>query len=246
MKKKNNSAIILHLRKVTGRVMNNKINVLELELHNDTAKEAMQKVVGYMATEPLNIVEFISSDSLLRSKEDEVFRDNISQADLVLTIEKSLLELAGVTDRKRLQEAENGLVLKMMLHYFHKNQSRVFLLAESEEDSARLIEYFQKYYSGIDLVGAEMVSPDRSMDDMILNSINGVEAECVISVLPSPLQETFVVRNRILLNARVWLGLGKNVKLPMNSKEKKPVRDFFVKLFLKREIAKDKQKRGNA
>lgn len=226
--------------------MNNKINVLELELHNDTAKEAMQKVMEYMKTEPLNIVEFITSDSLLLIKDDEVLRDNISQADLVLTIEKSFLELAGVTDRRRIQEAENGLLLKMILRYFHKNQSKVFLLAGSEEDRIRLAEYFEQYYPGIRLVGMELVSSDRSMDDMILNSINGVEAECVISVLPSPLQETFVVRNRILLNARVWLGLGKNVKLPMNPQEKKSVRDFFVKLFLKREIAKEKQKRGNA
>ena len=223
-------------------VMNNKINVLELELHNDTAKEAMQKVMDYMRTDPLNIVEFISSDSLLLSKDDEVLRDNIAQSDLVLTVEKSFLELAGVTDRRRLQEAENGLLLKMILHYFHKNRSRVFL----EEDRTRLKDYFEGYYSGIDIVGTEIVSKDSSMDDMILNCINGVEAECVISVLPSPLQEAFVVRNKILLNARLWLGLGKKMKLPLNKREKKPVRDFLIKLFLKREIEKEKQKRGNA
>lgn len=227
-------------------VMNNKINVLELELHNDTAKEAMQKVMDYMRTDPLNIVEFISSDSLLLSKDDEVLRDNIAQSDLVLTVEKSFLELAGVTDRRRLQEAENGLLLKMILHYFHKNRSRVFLLVESEEDRTRLKDYFEGYYSGIDIVGTEIVSEDSSMDDMILNCINGVEAECVISVLPSPLQEAFVVRNKILLNARLWLGLGKKMKLPLNKREKKPVRDFLIKLFLKREIEKEKQKRGNA
>lgn len=226
--------------------MNNKINVLELELHNDTAKEAMQKVMDYMTTEPLNIVEIISSDSLLLSKEDEAFRDNIAQSDLVLTVEKSFLELAGVTDRRRLQEAENGLFLKMVLHYFHKNHVRVFLLVESEEDKLRLQEYFENYYAGIDIVGAESVAANRAMDDMILNSINGVEAECVISILPSPLQEAFVVRNRILLNTRLWLGFGKNIKLPLNKKEKKPFRDFLVKLFLKREIEKEKQKRGNA
>ncbi len=227
-------------------VMNNKINVLELELHNDTAKEAMQKVMDYMTTEPLNIVEIISSDSLLLSKEDEAFRDNIAQSDLVLTVEKSFLELAGVTDRRRLEEAENGLFLKMVLHYFHKNHVRVFLLVESEEDKLRLQEYFENYYAGIDIVGAESVAANRAMDDMILNSINGVEAECVISILPSPLQEAFVVRNRILLNTRLWLGFGKNIKLPLNKKEKKPFRDFLVKLFLKREIEKEKQKRGNA
>ena len=226
--------------------MNSKINVLELELHNDTAKEAMQKVMDYMQTEPLNIVELISSDSLLLSKDDEVLRDNIGQSDLVLTVEKSFLELAGVTDRRRLQEAESGLFLKMVLHYFHKNHVRVFLLAESQEDSLRLQEYFENYYAGIEIVGAEAVAANREMDDMILNSINGVEAECVISILPSPLQEAFVVRNRILLNTRLWLGLGKKVKLPLDKKEKKPFRHFLVKLFLKREIEKEKQKRGNA
>lgn len=226
--------------------MNSKINVLELELHNDTAKEAMQKVMDYMQTEPLNIVELISSDSLLLSKDDEVLRDNIGQSDLVLTVEKSFLELAGVTDRRRLQEAESGLFLKMVLHYFHKNHVRVFLLGESQEDSLRLQEYFENYYAGIEIVGAEAVAANREIDDMILNSINGVEAECVISILPSPLQEAFVVRNRILLNTRLWLGLGKKVKLPLDKKEKKPFRDFLVKLFLKREIEKEKQKRGNA
>ena len=227
-------------------VMNNRINVLELELHNDTAKEAMQKVMDYMRTEPLNIVEFISSDSLLLSKDDEVFRDNVAQSDLVVTVEKSFLELAGVTDRRRLQDAENGLLLKMILHYFHKNHNRVFLLAESEEDKTRFVEYFENAYSGIEVVGAEIVSKDRAMDDMILNCINGIEPECVISLLPSPLQEAFVMRNRILLNSRLWLGLGKNIKFPQEEKEKRPIRDFFVKLFLKREIEKEKQKRGNA
>ena len=198
--------------------MNSKINVLELELHNDTAKEAMQKVMDYMQTEPLNIVELISSDSLLLSKDDEVLRDNIGQSDLVLTVEKSFLELAGVTDRRRLQEAESGLFLKMVLHYFHKNHVRVFLLGESQEDSLRLQEYFENYYAGIEIVGAEAVAANREIDDMILNSINGVEAECVISILPSPLQEAFVVRNRILLNTRLWLGLGKKVKLPLDKK----------------------------
>ena len=163
-----------------------------------------------------------------------------------MTVEKSFLELAGVTDRRRLQEAESGLFLKMVLHYFHKNHVRVFLLAESQEDSLRLQEYFENYYAGIEIVGAEAVAANREMDDMILNSINGVEAECVISILPSPLQEAFVVRNRILLNTRLWLGLGKKVKLPLDKKEKKPFRDFLVKLFLKREIEKEKQKRGNA
>ena len=54
------------------------------------------------------------------------------------------------------------------------------------------------------------------------------------------------MRNRILLNTRMWLGLGKNTPLPLDKKKgKKPIREFMIKRFLKREVEKERQKRGN-
>ncbi len=223
--------------------MNAKINVLEIGFHDITAKEAMREVMGYMRTEPVNIVELINSDVLLRSKEDETLKDHVAQSDLVLAGERDILELAGIMDRRKLQETESRLFTRMLLRFFHKNHSRVFLLVETRSDLLRFNDYLEEYYRGIEIVGMEFVPNDPSMDDMILNSINGAEADCVISVLPAPLQEKFVVRNRILLNTRLWLGLGKNAQLPPEKKEKKPFREFIIRLFLKREVEKEKQKK---
>ena len=55
-----------------------------------------------------------------------------------------------------------------------------------------------------------MVDEDRA-DDMVVNAVNGADIDCVISTMSSPLQEDFILKNRSILNAHVWLGLGKEV-----------------------------------
>ena len=45
---------------------------------------------------------------------------------------------------------------------------------------------------------------------MLINAINGEEVDCVLSALSSPLQEELISKNRNVMNARVWLGLGKD------------------------------------
>ena len=43
---------------------------------------------------------------------------------------------------------------------------------------------------------------------MILNRINGAEANCIIVSLSKDVEESFISNNRKSLNAKVWLGLG--------------------------------------
>ncbi len=41
----------------------------------------------------------------------------------------------------------------------------------------------------------------------IVNAVNGSEADCILSVLPSPAQEDFIEQNRALIDTRVWIGV---------------------------------------
>ncbi len=43
---------------------------------------------------------------------------------------------------------------------------------------------------------------------MLVNAINGSEVDCILSALSVPLQEDFIAKNRNLLDARVWVGVG--------------------------------------
>ena len=224
--------------------MSAKINVLDIEIDNCTAKEAMNKAVEYLATEPVNMIEMVTVDAIMQLDEMTEMRKEFSQFDLVLAGDRMILEAAEVTDRKYLQETENHVFLKMFLRYLHKNHKRIYLLVESEEDGQNFYDYLERHYGGVQIVGMAKVSAQNRADDMLVNAINGGEIDCIISALASPLQEDFIVRNKTLLNAGLWLGLGGDL-LPVHAGGlgRGRISQFFVKMLFKKETRK--RRRGN-
>lgn len=223
-----------------------KMNVLDVQLDDYTAKEAMRTATEYMKTEPVNTIEIVTVDILMRVAEDTALKENLEQIDMVLAGDEAILEAVGNSEKKRLQEAHSQVFLKMLMRYFHKNQSKVFLLADTEQELTVLEEYMEKEYGVIEVIGTAVVPEDESADDLIMNSINGAEteADCVISVLASPKQEAFISRCRPVLNARLWFGIGKGM-MPVRKKAGvyKRISEFIEKKILKREIEKEKRKK---
>jgi N-acetylglucosaminyldiphosphoundecaprenol N-acetyl-beta-D-mannosaminyltransferase len=113
------------------------------------------------------------------------------------------------------------------------------LLAEDMADLQKLEMYMQEDYSNVQVVGTATMEENAASDDMLLNLVNGAEAECILSALPSPVEEQFIFRNQALVNAKVWLGFGN--LLDELKKEKTgfmKVKEFIIRQFLKKEMAK--------
>ena len=97
-------------------------------------------------------------------------------------------------------------------------------------------------YRGIAIVGAAKVAPGTEADDMLVNAINGGEADCVIAILTPPVQEQFIARNRSQINTRVWLGAGKLMEFAYRQKSGKgKVMTFLDRMLFRREIEKTKK-----
>lgn len=223
--------------------MNKKMNVLNVQLDDYTAKDAMKAITEYMQTETINTVEIVTADILMRAAQTEALKENIEKLDMVLAGDEAILEAAGITDKKKLQEARGRVFMKMVLRYLHKSRLKLFVLADSEEEAANLKKYLQEEYSGIEVVGSEIVPADESADDMITNQINGAEVDCVLASLGSPKQEEFISRCKNVISARVWLGIGRETALfPKKESFVESVKDFFERKILKREIEKEKKK----
>jgi N-acetylglucosaminyldiphosphoundecaprenol N-acetyl-beta-D-mannosaminyltransferase len=219
--------------------MNEKIQVLGLGIDNLTAKDAVKRVVSYMETEPVNVVEMVTMNTLGKFQQDETAAELFEHFDIALASDKGILEAAGVTDERRLKEVDELLFIKMVMRFLHKNSSRVFLLAEDVADLQKLEMYMQEDYSNVQVVGTATMEENAASDDMLLNLVNGAEAECILSALPSPVEEQFIFRNQALVNARVWLGFGN--LLDELKKEKTgfmKVKEFIIRQFLKKEMAK--------
>lgn len=225
--------------------MSAKINVLDIEIDNCTAKEAMKKAVEYLESEPVNMIEMVTVDALMQMDEMAEMRKEFDRFDLVLAGDRMILEVAEITERKWLQETENQVFLRMLLRYLHKTHKRIYLLVGSEEDGQRFYAYLERHYGGVQVVGMAKVSAQDRADDMLVNAINGGEIDCIISALPAPLQEEFIVQNKSLLNAGLWLGLGSEM-LPVRRGGfgRGKLSQFLVKMIFKKEMEK-KKKRGN-
>lgn len=220
--------------------MSVKINVLDINIDNCTAKDAMKAAVEYMESEPVNIIEMVTVDSVMQMDEVPSLKEAVSGFDVVLAGECTILEAAGITERKCLQETESRIFIKMFLRYLHKHHKRIYLLVESEEEGRITYDYLERYYSGLQMIGMAKMSAENRADDMIVNAINGGEIDCVLSILSSPLQEEFIVKNRCLLNSRVWFGLGKGM-LPV--KKDGFGQNRFAQYLMKRILKKEMEKR---
>lgn len=221
--------------------MDSKINVLGIYIDNYTGKEAMKEAVGYMESDPVNIVELLTVDAVMDVDLQQETKEQLRSFDLVLAGDKTILEAADVEEKRCLQETENHLFMKMFLRYLHKNYKRVYLLVETQEEGEAFFQYLEHYYRGIQIVGMAKVSAENRADDMLVNAINGAETDCVLSMLCSPLQEDFAAKNRALLNTRILFGMGKAAppwKETSFGKEK--VTRFFTRRIFRKEMEKQK------
>ncbi len=244
MKRKGPFAIIEKLENsFTGEDMDSKISVLDIDIDNCSAKEAMKKTMEYMGTEPVNIVEMATVGGLMQMDSMQQLKEDICRFDLILAGDKTILEAADITDRKHLQETESRVFLKMFMRYLHKNHKRIYLLVESEAEGQAIYDYLQRNYYGLQVVGLAKVSACNRSDDMLVNDINGGEVDCILAALASPLQEEFIVKNKSLLDARLWLGVGKeNIPVGKNGAGQGRIAQFFVRHIFKKEMEKSKRR----
>lgn len=222
--------------------MGGRINILDIDIDNFTAKEAMKQFVNSIQSEPISIIEMMTADSLMQMDETPEIKSSVSYFDLVLAADTTILESADVADAKNLQEIQEHIFLKMLLRYLNRHHKRVYLLVETEMEGEDFLHYLERYYRGIQIGGIAKVSAKDRSDDMIVNAINGADIDCVISSMSSPLQEDFVTKNRSALNANVWLGLGKAI-LPLGGTGlvQNKIAQYVVKKVFRKEIERRKR-----
>lgn len=220
--------------------MENKMDIFGIRIDALTAKDTLKKIVQYMESERLSTVEAVTLELLVQGQDNLEWKRQMNQMDLVLPGERDILdaskkapglfEAPGCLDGRLRKELEKNVFLKMFFNYLQRSRKKVFLLAGREEDVLLLREAVRPFMRGLPEAGWAVLPRDSGLEESIINEINSVEPDCILSVLPYPVQESFISDAKALLNARVWVGAG----LPMlqEKQKKRPVRKlrrFFLK-----------------
>ncbi len=188
--------------------MADSIEVMGVVLDCLTAKEAMLQAMQFMENDLVDTIEILSMNDLMNGREDMEWKNLVNECGLVIPGEAEILKAADAGGRNLEKETADHTFLKLFLKYLQKNQKKIFLLADTEEDLLRTADAVRRYSRGIKLTGSGVIKPDDNKEESLINEINGTETDCILSVLETPYQEQFIGRNRALLNAKVWLGCG--------------------------------------
>ena len=166
--------------------MEEKINILDLDLDCVTAKDAMIQAIQFLESESLDAIEIISMNVLMEYQDNDQWRKLTAELGMLIPGEAEILKAADISDRTKL----------------------IYVLAQSEEEYLAAEDILRKRNHGLRFSGHSILDPQEAREENVINDINGTETDCILSVLHTPYQEEFISRNRALLNARVWLGCG--------------------------------------
>ncbi len=225
--------------------MERKIEVCGMQLDNLTADEALRTVKGYFGKGRIYVVMYIYAELLKQLVQEEDFRQTVlDTTDLTVIGEKAVADVLEEPCELTDEEMAGQAVANRILQYCTKHQKTVFWLGESEEFYEIFRAYADKEFTQLRVVGAFAVGDEKSIEieDEVVNEINRVSPDVIVSKLPGGYQEQFIARQKSKLNAQVWLGLSSKTMLtsePLPTSSK--IKAMIDKTILRRVVNANKE-----
>ena len=149
--------------------MADSIEVMGVVLDCLTAKEAMLRAMQFMENDLVDTIEILSMNDLMNGREDMEWKELIKECGLVIPGEAEILRAAGAGGGNLEKETADHTFLKLFLKYLQKNQKKIFLLAETEEELLHTADAVRRYSRGIRLAGSGVIRPDDNREESVIN-----------------------------------------------------------------------------
>lgn len=215
--------------------MKKKIQILGMKIDNYSVRESILLAESYLNGTSLNTIEDISMKMLMESETHEVLGQALQELDLAIIGEKEILAAAEVETPQRLKETVEHEFFHEFMKRISRNHKIVYILGEKSEKIQSLVNFLKEHYPRIAVAGVFALEDCQGDYENIINEVNGEAADVVISVIPSPLQEEFLMEYKSKMCAKVWYGIGEVTGLYSDTFVKKIFRKLFHKhVLLKR------------
>ncbi len=155
-------------------------------------------------------MEEVSMDMLLKAGTDPVLKEALEMLDHSIISETGILDVIGDSSIQRHHEVQQDAFYKEIMKRVERNHKTIYLIGKTSEDVERMKELVQEEYSRIQIVGESALLDCIGNVDAIINELNSMTPDMVLSVLPSPEQEHFLVENKDKLSTNLWYGVGVN------------------------------------
>lgn len=201
------------------------IDVAGIRLDNYTVREAIMNLEREMSDQGFHTIEEVNTDTLMLAASDDTVRRALMTLEHTVISENSILEAVGVSNYQRKHEIEHHDFFHELMKRMERGRKRIYLIGDSQERTDAMFACIAQQYPRCPLVGSAMLEGWDGTTDAVINDINAATPDVVISILPSPQQERFLLENKDKLFANLWYGIG-TMRL---AGEKKGIVGFFRK-----------------
>lgn len=195
------------------------IQLLGMTFPNYSLRDELQLAQEALHSERLCMFLTVSMQSLMKvssgSGEEKSF---VEQADLIVVEDPEILSVAGITSNQRIREASDHLFFTELMKRLQRGQQQIYLVAAKSVALDKIKEILAQRYEKLKIVGQYSIEEYPDDLDRMINEINSAAPDIILSVMPTPQQEEFLMKNRSKLLAKLWYGLGENYGLLMEKK----------------------------
>lgn len=188
--------------------MMKKINVGDLELNNSTVRESIMIVERAIAEQGFVAMEEVTLRTLLMADEDEKVSEGLREVDHTVIADVEILQAAKQQNMQRKFEIQDHTFFFELMKRLERNGKRVFLLGDSSAVIEERIQFIASRFPKLSIVGTGALKDMLDNTDSIINDINSLSPDAVISLLPAPYQEVFLLENKGKISTNFWYGMG--------------------------------------
>ena len=208
------------------------INVAGIKLDNYSVRESMMMLEKALSTGMFTIVEEVNMKTLLLAQENEVVKEAIESVDMAVIADADILKAVEEPSLQRRAETEENAFFFQLMKRLDRNKKSVFLLGQTEEEIKIAEEYINDEFSHILIVGKQALENCSGATEGIVNNINMVVPDVIISVLPTPIQEEFLVEYKDMISTNLWYGIGQD----RFGVQKRSLKSIVLKWFRSRKL----------
>lgn len=184
------------------------LTVAGIKLNSYTALENLTKIGNRLDNHVFTTVEEIYMRTLLLAKEDETVKEAIEALDVTVIAENGVWDAVGENTSLRRREIEKREFFFQLMRILERNRYSIFVLGEDSGEITQTCEYIAEEFPRLNVAGRIALAECSGAEEKVINDINTIAPDVIVSVLPSPMQEHFLANHKAMLSTRLWYGIG--------------------------------------
>lgn len=179
-----------------------------IKLNSYTALENLTRIGEKLDNHIFTTVEEIYMRTVLLAKEDEKVKEVVEALDVTVIAENGVWDAVGANTSLRRREIERREFFFQLMRILERNKYSIFILGEDNQEITQTCEYIAEEFPRLNVAGMIALEECSGAEEDIINDINTIAPDVILSVLPSPVQEHFLAHHKAMLSTRLWYGIG--------------------------------------